>query len=644
MAVIYAPKMDFVGRAVYDEVNFVVDDGLLRASLSGVSQVALGEFRVSQIIHDLTGDSTLTAGSLKADLVFDEGETPDPLTGQSALTAARPRNDDFRADLTGVGSVEVEPPRAALSGSGAMQATLTGGEGVVFASRDLSGSGAITATSQPNDHDVQAQPMTATAHLGVIGETEALLDPIALDGVGTLAASFEVLPGYDSRVTQLTAETYLYSRARKDLTFAARMYANGVLAESRKTVTAAATAAQTSSASTTPETLTVIPSGPHATQEPLQRTDAGYDALDLSASTRREQIAEPSVMGLTMDPIADQSANEGESFVAPASGTVGYSFVDTAGSPTGPGMAVESGYVYSTTIGSLHTFSWDAADITALATVAHSAGNSGSTSLHLRAASDHLFWCYDINSPDVTVWDVSDPSNPTEVATWASGAPNSFTNTAFDETKDLLAFNSVANDTVTLIDTSDPLNLAIVGSVTVESPRALAFDPARALLYVSSDDATTPALVVVDVSTPATPLVVGSVASVAADNSQSVVCDPDEMVVYVASITGDVLDAVDVSTPSAPALLSTFATIEEPRALALDTHNSLLHVLTGSATQSIAYVQALDVSNPASITETDRLLRNEFRSGRSLHYDLQTGVLLALGAQVQRITLTQVFS
>jgi len=116
-----------------------------------------------------------------------------------------------------------------------------------------------------------------------------------------------------------------------------------------------------------------------------------------------------------------------------------------------------------------------------------------------------------------------------------------------------------ANNRLVVVDVSTPATPSVVGNVShshLSDTRAVEYDPSTGLCYATSSSAR--ALAVVDVSTPATPSVVGSVV----DTTNLWVAEGFALsgrICYIGARASGRFTVVDATNPAAPAVVGSYA-------------------------------------------------------------------------------------
>ena len=113
------------------------------------------------------------------------------------------------------------------------------------------------------------------------------------------------------------------------------------------------------------------------------------------------------------------------------------------------------------------------------------------------------------------------------------------------------------NDSLTVLDLSDPTNISEVATITdatnMSFPVKLKVDLNSGLAYVACGG--TDGLAIVDISNPSSMSVVGSIQNTDIGAAQDVALDTINNVCYVCSASHDRVTSIDVSNPSAPSII-----------------------------------------------------------------------------------------
>jgi cyclophilin family peptidyl-prolyl cis-trans isomerase len=207
----------------------------------------------------------------------------------------------------------------------------------------------------------------------------------------------------------------------------------------------------------------------------------------------------------------------------------------------------------------------------------------------------------------VLVYDVSNPASPTEVGSFATGG------TAQDiAISGTTAFVADGSGGVVALNITDPTNIQLDSTVaTTSAATNIAIDPTQELAYVA-DGAT--GLLEVDISTPTVSMTVKK--TVLNLSSYFSVTDISDVVLnghyaYVAMVvsvpngtssdTDGAVEILDISTPANPVLANVFATVGSPNeGGALDVVGNTLYVAN-------YFLITYNLTNPYTLTMGERL-------------------------------------
>lgn len=211
--------------------------------------------------------------------------------------------------------------------------------------------------------------------------------------------------------------------------------------------------------------------------------------------------------------------------------------------------------------------------------------------VHVAANLDNCLTSNDITGANPAFGDnvvsVTDLQAPTDVG--ISGT------TAF-----VLASIASADDKLTAVDITDPLNLALVSGGVLQSSlfnlvTRILVDPVDQLAYVLSDS-TADTLSIVDISNPASMSIVGSLTDASLGGLEGqMVKDGDVLYVTRSGVT-----SIDVSTPATPAILDATAVSGSSGICKI---GDMLFIARGTS-DAISVVNASDPANLSAIIYT----------------------------------------
>ncbi|WP_460590081.1 Lcl domain-containing protein [Haliea atlantica] len=199
-------------------------------------------------------------------------------------------------------------------------------------------------------------------------------------------------------------------------------------------------------------------------------------------------------------------------------------------------------------------------------------------------------------SDRLTVIDISNPASPVEVGFASLFTQPRGVSISGDYAYVTLSGFMGSDNSVQVIDISDPANPSIVGGILSGTLNgAFGIDTAGDYVYVAADDS----LVVIDVSNPLSPTEVGSVSSVNLDNAYDVAVAGEYA--YVASYNSDQVTVIDISNPAAPVEVASITGANLDGAGSITVAGDYAYV----ASRDSDGLTVIDISNPASPIEVD---------------------------------------
>ena len=216
---------------------------------------------------------------------------------------------------------------------------------------------------------------------------------------------------------------------------------------------------------------------------------------------------------------------------------------------------------------------------------------------------------------------------------------------AFDSARNIAFVVGFSSDSLAVVDVSTPASPVLLGGVKdstyMDYAIGVAFDSARNLAFVVGSNSDS--LAVVDVSTPASPVLLGGVAdSTYMDGAFGVAFDSARNLAYVVGYNSDSLAVVDVSTPATPMRLggvtdSTY--MDTAYGVAFDSARNIAFVV-GHNSDSLAVV---DVSTPASPVLLGGVTDSTYMDGAyGVAFDSARNIAFVVGASSDSLAVVDV--
>ncbi|MBU2567094.1 beta-propeller fold lactonase family protein, partial [Patescibacteria group bacterium] len=222
----------------------------------------------------------------------------------------------------------------------------------------------------------------------------------------------------------------------------------------------------------------------------------------------------------------------------------------------------------------------------------------------------------------ISSFDISDPTNPVELDTLTDGGSTLLALSEMMEIDGNYAYIMSEDNSLEIVDISDPYNLRHVGSVGVLAGWATALAAGNGYVYIAQGYIT-PDIVVVDVSDPTAPVVVKSYTvsgSYHIDNPFNMEVDGNYL--YVAASASGAFSILDISDPLNATELDYISGIT--LAKDITTHGNYIY----GTSESLDCVYIIDKTDPTNIS----IVTSVCESTNPTHYELDGAAAIEYSA------------
>lgn len=228
--------------------------------------------------------------------------------------------------------------------------------------------------------------------------------------------------------------------------------------------------------------------------------------------------------------------------------------------------------------------------------------------------------------------DISDPTNMSILATLASTAAMTKPFGAKLDITNSRAFICCEDDSVAVIDVSNPSSPSLTGALAQEnSLKYLDIDPSRDLVF-GSDFVNPAGIRIYDVSNPASPTETGNELSAAYSGALGIANHRSRNLCFI--VDDDALYAFNTSSSSSPSqngsTLSDSTNLNQAKAIKLDESNNVAFVAISNGIASV------NIANTSSMTILDTALSTNAIDNQDIAIDLEAGIAFVTVAQYNR--------